>query len=30
MFRRKRKLHDFASEIEAQLQLEIERLREQG
>src|SRR5579864_4378879 len=30
MFRRKRKLDDFASEIEAHLQLEIERLREQG
>jgi predicted permease len=30
MFRRKRKLDDFASEIQAHLQLEIERLREQG
>src|ERR1700745_2925901 len=29
MFRRKRKLEDFTSEIEAHLQLEIERLREQ-
>jgi hypothetical protein len=30
MFGRKRKLEDFSSEIEAHLQLEIERLREQG
>jgi predicted permease len=30
MFPRKRKLEDFTSEIEAHLQLEIERLREQG
>jgi putative ABC transport system permease protein len=30
MFRRKRKASDFSSEIEAHLQLEIERLREQG
>jgi putative ABC transport system permease protein len=30
MFERKRKLDDFTSEIEAHLQLEIERLREQG
>ena len=30
MFRRKRKLDDFSSEIEAHIQLEIERLREQG
>ena len=30
MFGRKRKLDDFTSEIEAHLQLEIERLREQG
>jgi predicted permease len=30
MFRRKRKLDDFTSEIEAHIQLEIERLREQG
>jgi predicted permease len=30
MFRRKRKLDDFSSEIEAHLQLEVERLREQG
>jgi len=30
MFGRKRKLDDFNSEIEAHLQLEIERLREQG
>src|SRR6267154_2885167 len=30
MFRRKRKASDFTSEIEAHLQLEIERLREQG
>jgi predicted permease len=30
MFGRKRKLHDFTSEIEAHVQLEIERLREQG
>ncbi|HYL68023.1 MAG TPA: ABC transporter permease [Candidatus Limnocylindria bacterium] len=30
MFGRKRKLDDFASEIEAHLQLEIERLQEQG
>jgi predicted permease len=30
MFRGKRKLDDFSSEIEAHLQLEIERLREQG
>ncbi len=30
MFRRKRKLDDFTSEIGAHLQLEIERLREQG
>jgi putative ABC transport system permease protein len=30
MFGRKRKLDDFSSEIEAHLQLEIERLREQG
>jgi predicted permease len=30
MFRRKRKLDDFTSEIQAHIQLEIERLREQG
>jgi putative ABC transport system permease protein len=30
MFGRKRKLEDFTSEIEAHVQLEIERLREQG
>src|SRR5690242_6249099 len=30
MFTRKRKLNDFASEIEAHIQLEKERLREQG
>jgi predicted permease len=30
MFGRKRKLDDFTSEVEAHLQLEIERLREQG
>jgi predicted permease len=30
MFVRKRKLGDFASEIEAHIQLEVERLREQG
>ncbi len=30
MFERKRKLEDFSCEIEAHLQLEIERLREQG
>src|SRR5882672_8912279 len=30
MFRRKRQPSDFTSEIEAHLQLEIERLREQG
>ncbi len=30
MFGRKRKLDDFSSEIEAHIQLEIERLREQG
>jgi predicted permease len=30
MLRRKRKLDDFTSEIEAHIQLEIERLREQG
>ena len=30
MFGRKRKLDDFASEIQAHLQLEIERLRDQG
>ena len=30
MFGRKRKLNDFTSEIEAHIQLEIERLREQG
>jgi predicted permease len=30
MFERKRKLDDFTAEIEAHLQLEIERLREQG
>jgi putative ABC transport system permease protein len=30
MFGRKRKLDDFSAEIEAHLQLEIERLREQG
>ena len=30
MFRRKRKLEDFSSEIEFHLQLETERLREQG
>ena len=30
MFRRKRKTSDFTSEIEAHLQLEIDRLREQG
>jgi len=30
MFGRKRKLDDFTSEIEAHIQLEIERLREQG
>ena len=30
MLRRKRKLEDFASEIEAHLQLEIEELRQQG
>jgi predicted permease len=30
MFERKRKLNDFTSEIEAHLQLEIERLREHG
>jgi predicted permease len=30
MFRRKRKASDFAAEIEAHLQLETERLREQG
>jgi hypothetical protein len=30
MFGRRRKLDDFASEIEAHTQLEIERLREQG
>jgi hypothetical protein len=30
MFEHKRKLHDFTSEIEAHLQLETERLQEQG
>ena len=30
MFRRTRKTSDFSSEIEAHLQLEAERLREQG
>ena len=30
VFGRKRKLHDFTSEIAAHLQLEIDRLREQG
>jgi predicted permease len=30
MFGRKRKLEDFSSEIEAHIQMEIERLREQG
>jgi hypothetical protein len=30
MFGRKRKLDDFSAEIEAHLQLEIERLKEQG
>jgi hypothetical protein len=30
MFGRKRKLGDFSSEIEAHIQLEVERLREQG
>lgn len=30
MFRRKRMLDDFTSEIEAHMQLEVERLREQG
>jgi putative ABC transport system permease protein len=30
MFGRARKLHDFTSEIEAHLQLEVERLQEQG
>src|SRR5579872_4861123 len=30
MFGRKRKLDDFTSEIEAHIQLEVERLREQG
>src|SRR5712692_338918 len=30
MFRRKRELSEFSSEIEAHIQLEIERLREQG
>jgi len=30
MFRRKRKLNDFTSEIETHIQLETERLREQG
>jgi hypothetical protein len=30
MFGHKRKLDDFASEIEAHIQLEVERLREQG
>jgi hypothetical protein len=30
MFGRKRKLDDFTSEIEAHIQIEIERLREQG
>ncbi len=30
MFRRKRKLEDFSAEIEAHLELEIERLQEQG
>ena len=30
MFRRKRKVDDFSSEIEAHVELEIERLREQG
>src|SRR5258708_5296395 len=30
MFRRNRKLEDFSGEIEAHLQLEIERLQEQG
>ena len=30
MFRRKRKLEDFSAEIEAHIQLEIERLQEQG
>ena len=30
MFGRKRKLDDFTSEIQAHLQLEIERLRDQG
>jgi hypothetical protein len=30
MFGKRRKLDDFTSEIEAHLQLEIERLREQG
>ncbi len=30
MFRRKRKANDFSAEIEAHIQLESERLREQG
>jgi hypothetical protein len=30
MFRRNRKTSDFSAEIEAHIQLEIERLREQG
>jgi hypothetical protein len=30
MFGRRRKLDDFTAEIEAHLQLEVERLREQG
>ena len=30
MFRRKRKASDFSAEIEAHIQLEIERLQEQG
>ena len=30
MFRRKRKASDFGAEIEAHIQLEVERVREQG
>jgi hypothetical protein len=30
MFGRKRKLDDFSAEIDAHLQLEIERLKQQG
>ena len=30
MFRRKRKATDFSAEVEAHIQLETERLREQG